>query len=110
MTARRTACGHNAIGIDAQTPGILPEPTDRALSVLDALVGRNLVPRLHAIVGASRHHAPVGQRTSLRLELTYSAICPTAAKEENDRWPFVAGFPVARKVERDLQFGLGRLL
>ena len=100
----------DAIGVDAQSRGILPEPADRALGILNALVGRNLMPRLHPIIGPSRDHSPVSQSTSLRFELAYSPVRPTAAKKENDGGPLVAGFPVAGEVERDLQLGLGSLL
>jgi len=70
VPARRPAGGHDSIGIDAQLGGVFAHPANGALGILDALFGRDAVPRLHPIIGPGGDHAPTGEVAGLRLELS----------------------------------------
>ena len=110
MATGRAAGSDDAVGIDAQHGGILPQPPDGTLGVLDAGVRRDIVPGLHPVIGPCRHHAPAGQVSCLRLELLDGAVGPAAAEEEDDGGPLVLLFPVRREMDMDGEIGLLGLL
>src|SRR5437667_235704 len=72
----------------------------------DTLVGADAVPRLDAVVGPARHHAPAGQVDRLRLELLEFAVRPAAAEEEDDPRPPVRLLPARREVDHQPQLRL----
>ena len=103
MPAGRVAGRHDAVGIDAEPGGVCAHEADRALGVLDALDGLDVLAAGHTVVGGDRDHAPRGQVFALRQELLRRAAGPATAKEEDDGRALVARLAALGRKDVELE-------
>lgn len=92
VTACRTTCGDDSVGIDAELGGMLARPADGGLTVLLAFERRRLVPALHPVVGRKGHHALIGHRPGLLIKLLGAPAVPAAAEKKDNGRPMIRGF------------------
>ena len=79
----------DAIGIDAQTPGVGARPANGGLRVSETAIGQRFMPATHPIIGRDCDHPAGGEVAAVLLELSRITRFPATAKEENDGGPLI---------------------